>query len=49
MQASMTINVNVFSVSANNAMIINNGHKISKNTTMTQPLRDTRDDVVRAP
>merc|ERR1719222_1402090 len=39
MQASMTINVNVFSVSANNAMIINNGHKISKNTTMTHPLR----------
>merc|ERR1719409_1215574 len=39
MQASMTINVKVFSVSANNAMIINNGHKISKNTTMTQPRR----------
>merc|ERR1719409_478433 len=39
MQASMTINVKVFSVSANSAMIINNGHKISKNTTMTQPRR----------
>ena len=38
MQASMTINVNVFNVSANNAMIINNGHSINKNTTMTQPL-----------
>merc|ERR1719409_22624 len=38
-QANMTINVKVFSVSANNAMIISNGHKISKNTTMTQPRR----------
>ena len=39
MQASMTINVKVFSVSANSAMIINNGHSMSRNTTMTQPRR----------
>merc|ERR550537_2134988 len=37
MQASMTINVNVFNVSANKAMIISKGHRMSKNTTMTQP------------
>merc|ERR1719409_760861 len=39
MQASMTINVNVFNVSANKAMIISKGHRMSKNTTMTQPRR----------
>ena len=39
MQASMTINVKVFSVSANKAMIISKGHSINRNTTMTQPRR----------